>query len=320
MMHTRREFMAAGAAAALAGCTCMRWGRSAKFAMNASTLRGYKLSLAEQVKAVAEAGFAGFEPWMADIRAAKAAGALGVVRRIARDGGVSFVNGIAFGQWVHPDPEKRAAGLEETKRDMALLAELGCPRIAASMFGVQKQGSPILKAEDIAERYAAVLDLGKEMGVKPLLEYWGHSVNLPRLEDALAVLRILGRPDAAVLADVYHTYRGGGSFEAFRSLSPDILPVLHMNDYPANPPRAKLVDADRVWPGDGVAPWPEIFAALDSAKASPWLSIELFNPSYWRTTPVETARTGIEKMAALVHVQGHGDRIQQRIAPLGGFA
>ena len=299
MMHTRREFMAAGAAAALAGCTCMRWGRSAKFAMNASTLRGYKLSLAEQVKAVAEAGFAGFEPWMADIRAAKAAGALGVVRRIARDGGVSFVNGIAFGQWVHPDPEKRAAGLEETKRDMALLAELGCPRIAASMFGVQKQDSPILKAEEIAERYAAVLDLGKEMGVKPLLEYWGHSVNLPRLEDALAVLKILGRPDAAVLADVYHTYRGGGSFEAFRSLSPDILPVLHMNDYPANPPRAKLVDADRVWPGDGVAPWPEIFAALDSAKASPWLSIELFNPSYWRTTPVETARTGIEKMAAL---------------------
>ena len=299
MMHTRREFMAAGAAAALAGCTCMRWGRSAKFAMNASTLRGYKLSLAEQVKAVAEAGFAGFEPWMADIRAAKAAGALGVVRRIARDGGVSFVNGIAFGQWVHPDPEKRAAGLEETKRDMALLAELGCPRIAASMFGVQKQGSPILKAEEIAERYAAVLDLGKEMGVKPLLEYWGHSVNLPRLEDALAVLKILGRPDAAVLADVYHTYRGGGSFEAFRSLSPDILPVLHMNDYPANPPRAKLVDADRVWPGDGIAPWPEIFAALDSAKVSPWLSIELFNPSYWRTTPVETARTGIEKMAAL---------------------
>ena len=320
MMHTRREFMAAGAAAAPAGCTCMRWGRSAKFAMNASTLRGYKLSLAEQVKAVAEAGFAGFEPWMADIRAAKAAGALGVVRRIARDGGVSFVNGIAFGQWVHPDPEKRAAGLEETKRDMALLAELGCPRIAASMFGVQKQGSPILKAEEIAERYAAVLDLGKEMGVKPLLEYWGHSVNLPRLEDALAVLKILGRPDAAVLADVYHTYRGGGSFEAFRSLSPDILPVLHMNDYPANPPRAKLVDADRVWPGDGIAPWPEIFAALDSAKVSPWLSIELFNPSYWRTTPVETARTGIEKMAALVHVQGHGDRIQQRIAPLGGFA
>ena len=80
-MNTRREFVCAGAAAALAGCTCMKWGRSAKFAMNASTLRGYKLSLAEQVKAVAEAGFAGFEPWMKDIRAAKAAGTLGVVRQ-----------------------------------------------------------------------------------------------------------------------------------------------------------------------------------------------------------------------------------------------
>ena len=167
------------------------------------------------------------------------------------------------------------------------------------MFGVHKQGSPILKAEEIAERYAAVLDLGKEMGVKPLLEYWGHSVNLPRLEDALAVLKILGRPDAAVLADVYHTYRGGGSFEMFRSLSVATLPVLHVNDCPPAKPREKLADADRVWPGDGVAPWGEIFAALDAAKASPWLSIELFNPAYWRTSPADTLRTGVEKMATL---------------------
>ena len=36
---------------------------------------------------------------------------------------------------------------------------------------------------------------------------------------ALEVLGMLGRPDAAVLADVYHTYRGGGSFDAFRRLS-----------------------------------------------------------------------------------------------------
>ena len=284
---------------AAAGCAMLGSGRATKFAMNASTLRGYGLSLAEQVKAVAAAGFAGFEPWMKDIRAAKKAGTLGVVRRMASDGGVSFVNGIAFGQWVHPDVKIRAAGLEETKRDMALLAELGCPRVAASMFGVQKAGSPVLGAEEIAERYAAVLDLGKSMGVRPLLEYWGHSVNLSRLEDALEVLKILDRPDAAILADVYHTYRGGGSFETFRRLSPDMLPVLHVNDYPADPPRAKLTDAHRVWPGDGRAPWRQIFAAIDAVHADPWLSIELFNPAYWQTTPLDTARTGRAKMSEL---------------------
>ena len=285
--------------AALGGCAGPSRGRQVKFSMNASTLRGYSLSLLDQVKAVAAAGFGGFEPWMKDIRAAVSDGTFRDALKAAADGGLSFVNGIAFGQWVNPDPAVRAAGMEETRRDMAMLAEMGCPCIAASMFGVQKPGSPIVPKEAIAERYAAVLDLGKSMGVRPLLEYWGHSVNLSRLEDALDVIKMLNRPDAAILADVYHTYRGGGSFGAYRRLSPALLPVLHVNDYPASPARERLVDADRVWPGDGIAPWREIFANLDAAGADPWLSIELFNPSYWKTTPADTLRTGRQKVEGL---------------------
>ena len=299
-MTQRRDFLwgmaAAGLASVAGGCCLGKCGSRRKFAMNASTFRGYSLSLADQVKATMSAGFSGFEPWMKDIRAAKESGTLADVCKAARDGGLEFVNGIAFGQWVNPDPKVRAEGLEETKRDMALLAEMGCPRIAASMFGMQKPGAAVMKLEDIAERYAVVLDLGKKMGIRPLLEYWGHSVNLTRLEDALEVLRLLNRPDAAILADVYHTYRGGGSFETYRKLSASTLPVLHTNDYPSSPAREKLVDADRVWPGDGIAPWRDIFAALDDAGADPWLSIEVFNPNYWKTTPAATAAEGFGKL------------------------
>lgn len=296
----RREFVGIGTLTALAGCIGVKSQRSVKFSMNASTLRGYNLTLLDQVKAVASSGFAGYEPWMKDIRAAKESGTLKEACRIARDGGVSFVNGIAFGQWVNPDPAVRKAGMEETKQDMALLSEMGCPCVAASMFGVQKPGSPVVPKEDIAERYAAVLDLGRKMGVRPLLEYWGHSVNLPRLEDALDVLKMLNRPDAAILADVYHTYRGGGSFETYRRLSASMLPVLHVNDYPAEPPRERLVDADRVWPGDGFAPWKDIFGHLADAGANPWLSIEVFNPSYWKTSPSDTLGAGRMKLETVV--------------------
>ena len=241
--------------------------------MNASTLRGYKLSLKDQVKAVAAAGYGGFEPWLKDIHAARADGTFADVVKIARDSGLEFVNGIAFGQWVHPDAKVRAAGLEETKRDMAALAEMGCPRIAASMFGVQKAGSPKLGAAEIAERFDVLCDLGAKMRVK--------------------------RPGAAVLADVYHTYRGGGDFATYARLTPEQLPVLHVNDYPSTKPRTELTDPDRVWPGDGLAPWKELFATLDDRGLDPWLSIELFNPAYWRTTPSDTLRMGIEKMVAL---------------------
>ncbi len=295
----RRAFLGLSALA-VAGCQlCPCDGRKRKLSMNASTLRGYKLSLKDQVKAVAAAGYGGFEPWLKDIHAARADGTFADTVKIARDGGLQFVNGIAFGQWVHPDAKVRAAGLEETKRDMAALAEMGCPRVAASMFGVQKAGSPKLGAEEIAERFGVLCDLGAKMGVQPLLEYWGHSVNLNRLEDALDVLAHVKRPGTAVLADVYHTYRGGGDFATYARLTPEQLPVLHVNDYPSTKPRAELTDPDRVWPGDGIAPWKELFATLDARGLEPWLSIELFNPAYWRTTPADTLRTGIEKMHAL---------------------
>ena len=300
MLYSRKDFLATGSLAALAGCMGLGCGKTHRFAMNASTLRGYKLTFLDQIKAMALSGFKGYEPWMKDIRAAKADGTLSDACRIARDSGVSFVNGIAFGQWVNPDFKIREAGLEETKQDMALLAEIGCPCIAASMFGVQKPGSPDIPLEAIAERYVKVLDLGKAMGVKPLLEYWGHSVNLFRLEDVLEVVRLAGRSDAAVLADVYHTYRGGSSFETFKKLSADLLPVLHVNDYPIEKSREALKDPDRVWPGDGVAPWKKIFAMLDSAGADPWLSIELFNPSYWNTYPADTLRKGYSKLCLVI--------------------
>ena len=295
----RREFLGVSMLG-MSGCMiCGNRPPRPKFSMNASTIRGYKLSLKEQVKAVVGAGYDGFEPWLKDIHAARADGSFADTVKIARDVGLQFVNGIAFGQWVHPDAKVRAAGLEETKRDMAALAEMGCPRIAASMFGVQKAGSPKLGAAEIAERFAVLCDLGEKMGVQPLLEYWGHSVNLSRLEDALDVLARVKRPGTAVLADVYHTYRGGGDFATFVRLTPEQLPVLHVNDYPSTKPRTELTDADRVWPGDGIAPWKELFATLCEQRLEPWLSIELFNPAYWRTTPADTLRTGIEKMAVL---------------------
>ena len=299
----RRSFLSGSllAAATLSGCRSLVDAEPTKrrYALNPPTVKGYKLTFRQQVELAIKAGFDGLEPWLKDAHAAKADGSFADAVKLARDHGLKFVNGIAFGSWVDEDPKKRAAGLEETKRDMALLAEMGCPSIAASMFGSQKPGSPIFRHETIAERYAAVCDLGRAMGVRPLLEYWGHSVNLHTPEDALRVASVVGRANAGILPDVYHTYRGGGSFEAYRFFSPATVPVLHMNDYPANPPAARLTDADRIWPGDGQAPWKTIFSYLDEAKVNPWLSIELFNPSYWKSDALSTLKTALAKMKAV---------------------
>ncbi len=297
---SRKSFLLGAAAlAGLVGCRTSAVLRRRRIALNASTIRTYGLTLKEQVEAAVQAGFAGFEPWLKDVHEAKAKGCLGEIAELAREGDLAFVNGISFAPWAHADPGIRAVGLEELRRDMAALAEMGCPYVAASLFGMHKPGAKRLSALEIAERYAPVCELGDRMGVKPLLEYWGHSVNMCRLEDALAALKLVNRDDTAVLADVYHTYRGGGDFAAFSRLRSGMLPVLHVNDYPADRPRGQLTDADRIWPGEGGAPWKALAAHLRSAGLEPWLSLELFNPSYCQTTPQMTLREAKRRMDRL---------------------
>jgi sugar phosphate isomerase/epimerase len=60
------------------------------------------------------------------------------------------------------------------------------------------------------------------------------------------------------------------------------------------------VDADRVFPGDGIAPLKEVFTTLKQANYTGYLSLELFNREYWKQDPLEVAKTGLTKMKQLV--------------------
>ena len=107
-------------------------------------------------------------------------------------------------------------------------------------------------------------------------------------------------PNACILADVYHLHKGGSGFGGVRLFSPQAFQVFHVNDYPADPPRATIKDADRVYPGDGVAPLNALFQILDKNGFDGFLSIELFNPRYYAQDPFLVVKTGLEKLKATV--------------------
>src|SRR5205823_1549683 len=107
-------------------------------------------------------------------------------------------------------------------------------------------------------------------------------------------------PNACVLADVFHLYKGGSDFHGIQLLGPSAIQVLHMNDFPNDPPREKIDDSYRVYPGDGAAPLAEILRALRHTGGQKVLSLELFNRKYWAEDPFEVARTGLGRMKELV--------------------
>jgi sugar phosphate isomerase/epimerase len=306
---SRRQVLAAGGAA-LGGEVAAGWAEPEmsvnqekgnamfKYCLNTSTISGQKLKLVEEIEVAAKAGYRAIELWVREIDTyVKGGGTAAELKKRIADLGLAVENAIGFARWIVEDETERKKGLEQMKRDMELVGRIGCKRIAAPPAGATDQSLNLLK---VAERYRAVTELGEEMGVTPQIEIWGSSKTLSRLGEALLVAAESGSRQACVLPDVFHMYKAGSEFAGLRLLGAAGIQMIHMNDYPANPPRANISDQHRVYPGDGVAPLASILKDLRAANPQCVLSLELFNREYWKQDALTVAKTGLEKMKAAV--------------------
>jgi 2-keto-myo-inositol isomerase len=268
--------------------------------LNTSTIRGQKLSIVEEISIAAKAGYQAMEPWIDELeRYAASGGSLEDLGKRFRDAGISVESAIGFFDWIVDDPDRRRKGLEAARRSMDLVRRIGGKRLAAPPAGATDQRLNDLSR--IAERYRALLELGDQIGVVPQVEVWGPSRTLGRLGEAACVAIEAGHPKACILPDVYHLYRGGSDFGGIKLLGPSAIHVFHFNDYPAEPPRTKLTDADRGYPGDGVAPLRTLLQNLSTGGFRLTLSLELFNRKLWTQDPLTVVKTGVEKLKALFH-------------------
>jgi sugar phosphate isomerase/epimerase len=284
------------------------------FCLNTSTVRiddggwGKSRPILDLIDIAAKAGYPAIEPWVSELDAyAKGGGSLkGLGKRIA-DAGLKVPDAIGFAEWIVEDPERRKKGLEQAKRDMDMVRQVGAARIAAPPVGATggtsrrddpKFTQPVIDLLSAADRYRALLELGKSMGVTPVVEVWGFSKTLRRLGEVLLVATECGSPEGCVLPDVYHLYKGGSDFAGLHLLGPAAIGIFHVNDYPKID-RETIADKDRVYPGDGVAPLKEVFATLRAMNYRGYVSLELFNREYWKRDPLEVAKTGLAKMKAV---------------------
>ena len=278
-------------------------GRPFLYSLNTATIRGQKLGIVKEIEIAAQAGYDGLEPWVDAIEAyVNSGGSLADLKKRISDAGLTVEGAIGFPEWIVDDDARRAKGLERAKREMDLVAQIGGKRFASPPAGATDL--PKLEVARAAERYRALLEVGDQAGLTAELELWGFSRNLGRLSECVAVAMETGHPHACVLADVYHLYKGGTTIEGMRLLGSSAIQVLHMNDYPADPPREKIDDSYRTYPGDGTAPLTEILQLLHQTGGQKVLSLELFSRKLWASDPLEVTRTGLAKMKAVVEKAG----------------
>lgn len=271
-----------------------------RYCLNTSTIRGQNPGILKYIEIASKAGYDGIELWIEDIKKFIQENSAAQLKKYLSDHKIKPENAIGFAPWMAADEAKSKAGFIQMEEEMKMLAEIDCFRVAAPAIG---NDAPFdLMAA--GEKYKRLIELGRRTGVRPQLEFWGAFKPFHHLGQTLMVAAVANDPDARILADVYHLFRGGSGYGGLKLLSGNAIEIFHMNDYVDTIPREQQEDKDRVYPGDGVAPMKEILTDLKNMGGEKVLSLELFNRTYWEQDPLEVAKTGLAKMKAAVKAIG----------------
>jgi sugar phosphate isomerase/epimerase len=263
------------------------------YCLNTSTIR--PTPLMEKIKIAGKLGYQAIEPWNDEFNEyIKQGGKLADVKSAIADAGLKAVSVIALHNWITTQGEAYTKALEDCKKRMEQAAFLGSPFIVASP---PREKVDMAKA---SERFSELLKLGRQIGVRPSMEFLGFVDGVKTLAAAWQIASGTGDSEATVVADVFHLVRGGGQVDDLLTITGEHLANFHMNDSPASPPTLQQTDADRVLPGEGVVDLKRVIANLRKIGYHGPLSLELFNRTLWKQDPTDVCKRGLERMKALV--------------------
>ena len=262
---------------------------------NTSTIR--PASLMDKIRAAGEAGYGAIELWNDDLTAFEASGgSLTEVVRALDDQGLQVPDVVHLPGWMDADESAyRCEVLGEARRRMEQGAAVGAPRI---IVGPARGRTDLDRA---AERYCDLMELGKEIGCLPALEFLGFVEHVNNVDTLLKIVEKVGLPETTVVMDAFHIYRGGGRDEDILKVPGGRICIFHIDDAPrTDKPREALTDGDRVYPGDGILNLKGMLDMLVQQGFSGPVSLELFNAEIWEQDPFEVARCGAEKVRRLI--------------------
>lgn len=264
-----------------------------KLCLNTSTIRPQPLL--EKIRLAAEAGFEGIELWINDIyEHIGQGGEVSDVEKALADHGLIVPCMIALRGWGEASELEYPLMLDEARRRMELAARLGSPWVVATPPRAQ------CELEQISRRYRDLLELGRQSGVRPTMEYISFFGSVSRLDQAQRIAEEANDPDATVIIDSFHTWNSGGGIEELRGLPAERISHFHIDDADPEMPAGTQTDPNRVMPGDGPIDLEGEISILREIGYEGTVSLELFNPGLWEKDPAEVLAVGIERMRELL--------------------
>jgi len=314
----RRNFINLGAAAALiSGTSSLALGNPASktekkdkryqkgvspwpICLDTATIR--PASLKDKVKIAAKAGYDAIEPWDGELQEFEAKGGnLKDLGKEIKDLGLFVPSVIGLWNALPPTRELFDASLKDTRNRMRMASEIGAQHIQT----IPNTAGDNYSQKWVAARYRDIIEIGlKEYNIQPALVFVKYQP-VKTMGQAMGIAMDANHPKAMIIPDTYHMYISEGGFEGLKMIDGKSIAIFQFGDVPSSPSAIEdLGDQHRVYPGDGILPLPQILKDLKATGFKGCVSLELYNPNYWKEDLQQVASTGLKKTLEVIKKAG----------------
>jgi sugar phosphate isomerase/epimerase len=184
--------------------------------------------------------------------------------------------------------------LDYSERLMKIGNQIGCDLIIAVPSFLDKYQGPKERVMPMTvERFQILRKLASKYSFRMGFEPLGFpTCSVRKIDMALEVLNLAEvdkLPPSGLVIDSFHFFLGEHTPKELEKIPKDRLWLAHFNDCIEKPLNI-LQDGDRVWPGEGFFDLTGFVNSLRAIKYLSFLSLEIFNPAYWKQDPNVAAK------------------------------
>lgn len=263
-------------------------------------------TFAEDVAAVAGAGWPAMEVWLTKLEQHLEKHSLDETRKLVADRGLTLAAAAYQGGLLLSQGEQRQGHFDQFKQRLDLCQTFGIPvLLVAADFVAAVDGAGLQRAVvslKQAAQWAAAFE------VRLALEFRGRSTFCSSLDTALALIAQCDEPNVGVCLDVFHYYTGPSKFEDLALLTPQTLAFVQVCDL-AGVPRELAADGDRILPGEGDFQLVPLLRQLQAIGYEGPISLEVLNPTFWQVQASQVAELGygaLQRVLADLDARGSG--------------
>src|SRR5258708_7470581 len=243
-------------------------------------------SFADDIANFADAGCNAVEVWLTKLETHLEKNSAADTRQLLSDRGMTLAAAAYQGGLLLSQGEQRRAHYEHFRKRLDLCQQFGIKTLLVVADFVDKLDDDALNRAIVSLTQAAQWAAGFDVTLA--LEFRGKNTFCASLDTAVALVHACGEPNVGINLDVFQYYTGPSKFEDFDHLTLDRLAHVQIADL-SGVARELATDADRVLPGDGDFQVPPILDVLRQLGYQGWVSLELMNPTLWRSNPKQVA-------------------------------